>query len=79
MCIALVFPGQGSQIPGMLHRQPDHPADDLLLWTRILHVYDGRHVCLAQRSVARRGAAQRIATKKSLGKGKSTVPSGKAG
>jgi malonate decarboxylase epsilon subunit len=24
--IALVFPGQGSQTPGMLHRLPDHPA-----------------------------------------------------
>src|ERR1700757_1811909 len=24
--IALLFPGQGSQTPGMLHRLPDHPA-----------------------------------------------------
>ena len=24
--IALLFPGQGSQIPGMLHQPPDHPA-----------------------------------------------------
>jgi malonate decarboxylase epsilon subunit len=24
--IALLFPGQGSQIPGMLHQLPDHPA-----------------------------------------------------
>lgn len=24
--LALVFPGQGSQTPGMLHRLPDHPA-----------------------------------------------------
>lgn len=26
MSIALIFPGQGSQTPGMLHRLPDHPA-----------------------------------------------------
>ncbi|MBV8376835.1 MAG: malonate decarboxylase subunit epsilon [Verrucomicrobia bacterium] len=26
MSIALLFPGQGSQAPGMLHRLPDHPA-----------------------------------------------------
>jgi malonate decarboxylase epsilon subunit len=26
MSIALLFPGQGSQTPGMLHRLPDHPA-----------------------------------------------------
>ena len=26
MSIALVFPGQGSQTPGMLHQLPDHPA-----------------------------------------------------
>ncbi|MBV8277536.1 MAG: acyltransferase domain-containing protein, partial [Verrucomicrobia bacterium] len=26
MNIALLFPGQGSQKPGMLHRLPDHPA-----------------------------------------------------
>jgi malonate decarboxylase epsilon subunit len=26
MSIAFVFPGQGSQTPGMLHRLPDHPA-----------------------------------------------------
>lgn len=26
MSIALLFPGQGAQTPGMLHRLPDHPA-----------------------------------------------------
>ena len=26
MSVALVFPGQGSQVPGMLHHLPDHPA-----------------------------------------------------
>jgi len=26
MSVALLFPGQGSQSPGMLHRLPDHPA-----------------------------------------------------
>ena len=26
MSVALLFPGQGSQTPGMLHRLPDHPA-----------------------------------------------------
>jgi malonate decarboxylase epsilon subunit len=26
MSVALIFPGQGSQTPGMLHQLPDHPA-----------------------------------------------------
>lgn len=26
MSVAFLFPGQGSQVPGMLHRLPDHPA-----------------------------------------------------
>ena len=26
MSIAFLFPGQGSQFPGMLHRLPDHPV-----------------------------------------------------
>jgi len=26
MSVALIFPGQGSQIPGVLHQLPDHPA-----------------------------------------------------
>ena len=26
MSIAFLFPGQGSQVPGMLHALPDHPA-----------------------------------------------------
>ena len=25
MTIAFLFPGQGSQVPGMLHNLPDHP------------------------------------------------------
>jgi len=26
MSVAFLFPGQGSQVPGMLHTLPDHPA-----------------------------------------------------
>ena len=26
MSIAFLFPGQGSQVPGMLHSLPDHPV-----------------------------------------------------
>src|SRR6202453_1047127 len=26
MSVAFLFPGQGSQVPGMLHNLPDHPA-----------------------------------------------------
>ena len=31
MSIAFLFPGQGSQMPGMLHSMPDHPAVTLTL------------------------------------------------
>jgi hypothetical protein len=26
MSVAFLFPGQGSQVPGMLHALPDHPS-----------------------------------------------------